>query len=75
MHAIDKGRPDFELIGLYEDAGVRETLKSLGSTERDLREAVGAVGYSADRVCEHLKSRLWRALRGGSTAARSDSDP
>ena len=75
MHAMDKPLLDFELVDLYEDARVRETVKSLDCTERDLRDAVHAVGYCPDRVCEHLKSRLWHALRGGSQSAPGGSDP
>ena len=54
---------DHLLIDLYEDPDVRDA--SFGCSEQDLREAVASVGYSAERVSEYLKSRLWRAVRAG----------
>jgi len=47
---------DRKLISLEEDYEVRDWMKSLGCTEHQLRNAVMAVGNSADAVREHLKT-------------------
>ncbi|MBB5712452.1 DUF3606 domain-containing protein [Sphingomonas xinjiangensis] len=49
------GSPDRDRISLSEDYEVRDWAKSLGVSEARLREAVGAVGNSADKVREYLK--------------------
>jgi Protein of unknown function (DUF3606) len=49
------GSPDRDRISLSEDYEVRDWSKSLGVTEERLREAVAAVGNSADKVREYLK--------------------
>ena len=51
------GAPDRNLISLNEDYEVRNWAKSLGCTEAQLRAAVKAVGNSADKVREYLKSK------------------
>lgn len=45
---------DRKLISLEEDYEVRDWSKSLGCTPEQLREAVKAVGNSADAVREYL---------------------
>ncbi|WP_371436593.1 DUF3606 domain-containing protein [Polaromonas sp.] len=45
---------DRKLISLEEDYEVRDWSKSLGCTPDQLREAVKAVGNSADAVREYL---------------------
>jgi len=45
---------DRKLISLEEDYEVRDWTKSLGCTEAELREAVKAVGNSAEKVREYL---------------------
>jgi len=45
---------DRKLISLEEDYEVRDWTKSLGCTEAKLREAVKAVGNSAEKVREYL---------------------
>ncbi|WP_399683665.1 DUF3606 domain-containing protein [Xenophilus sp.] len=54
----DKGKTghDRKLINLNEPYEVRDWTKSLGVSEEELRRAVEAVGNSADKVREHLKS-------------------
>ncbi len=47
---------DRKLISLAEDYEVRDWCKSLGCTEEQLRAAVQAVGHSADKVREYLKT-------------------
>lgn len=49
------GSPDRDRISLSEDYEVRDWTKSLGVSEERLREAVEAVGNSADKVREYLK--------------------
>jgi hypothetical protein len=51
----DVGSPDRDRISLSEDYEVRDWTKSLGVSEERLREAVQAVGNSADAVREYLK--------------------
>jgi hypothetical protein len=48
---------DRELIALDEPHEVRSWTESLGCTEEQLRDAVNAVGHSADAVRQHLKLR------------------
>ena len=47
---------DRNLINLSEPYEVRDWTNSLGVTEVQLREAVAAVGRSADKVREYLAS-------------------
>jgi len=47
---------DRKLINLNESYEVRAWTQSLGVTEEELRRAVAAVGNSADKVREYLKS-------------------
>lgn len=47
---------DRKLINLNEPYEVRDWTQSLGVSEEELRRAVAAVGNSADKVREHLKS-------------------
>jgi hypothetical protein len=49
------GSPDRDRISLSEDYEVRDWSKSLGVSEERLREAVGKVGNSADKVREYLR--------------------
>lgn len=49
------GGQDRKRINLNEDYEVRDWTKSLGVTEQQLRDAVKAVGDSAEKVREHLK--------------------
>ena len=49
------GTADRSRISLSEDYEVRDWTESLGVSEERLREAVGAVGNSADKVREYLK--------------------
>jgi hypothetical protein len=51
----DVGSPDRDRISLSEDYEVRDWSKSLGISEERLREAVAAVGNSAEKVREYLK--------------------
>lgn len=48
---------DSKLISLTEDYEVRDWTKSLACTPAKLREAVKAVGTSADKVREYLATR------------------
>jgi hypothetical protein len=48
---------DRKRISLEEDYEVRDWTKSLGCTEAQLREAVKAVGNSADKVREYLAKK------------------
>lgn len=54
--ADDKGQTgaDRQRISIEEDYERRDWAKSLGTTEDKLREAVQAVGNSADKVREYL---------------------
>jgi len=49
------GTPDRDRINLTEDYEVRDWAESLGVSQDRLREAVDAVGNSADRVRDYLK--------------------
>lgn len=49
------GSPDRDRISLSEDYEVRDWTESLGVSEERLREAVSAVGFSADKVRAYLK--------------------
>lgn len=49
------GSPDRDRISLSEDYEVRDWMQSLGVSEAELREAVDAVGNSADAVRAYLK--------------------
>lgn len=49
------GSPDRDRISLSEEYEVRDWTESLGVSEQRLREAVAAVGNSADKVREYLK--------------------
>lgn len=51
------GGTDRSRISLSEDYEVRDWTTSLGVTEEQLREAVDAVGNSADKVREYLDGR------------------
>lgn len=51
------GGADRSRISLGEDYEVRDWTKALGVTEAELREAVDAVGNSADKVREYLAGR------------------
>ena len=51
------GAPDRDRISLVEDYEVRDWTKALGVSEEELREAVDAVGNSADKVREYLSGR------------------
>lgn len=46
---------DRKEISLTEDYEVRDWTKRFGVTEERLREAVGKVGHSAERVGEYLR--------------------
>lgn len=48
---------DRKLISLREDYEVRDWTKSLGCTPDELREAVKAVGNSAEKVREYLAKK------------------
>jgi hypothetical protein len=48
---------DRKLISLEEPYEVRDWVESLGCTEDELRQAVKAVGHSAEAVRSHLASR------------------
>lgn len=48
---------DRKLISLAEDYEVRDWTKSLACTPAELREAVKAVGNSADKVREYLAAK------------------
>lgn len=49
-------RHDRRLISLSEPYEVRDWCRSLGCTKDELQRAVRAVGHSAEKVREHLKS-------------------
>lgn len=55
----DVGTPDRDRdrISLAEDYEVRDWTKTLEVSEDELREAVDAVGNSADKVREYLRGR------------------
>jgi hypothetical protein len=48
---------DRKLISLEEDYEVRDWTKNLGCTPAELREAVKAVGNSAEKVREYLAKK------------------
>lgn len=48
---------DRKLISIEEDYEVRDWTTSLGCTPEQLREAVKAVGNSADKVREYLSKK------------------
>ena len=50
------GAPDRDRISLSEDYEIREWTESLGVGEEELREAVDAVGNSADAVRAYLNN-------------------
>lgn len=50
------GSPDRDRISLSEDYEIRDWTTSLGVSEAELREAVDAVGNSADAVRAYLKT-------------------
>jgi hypothetical protein len=50
------GALDRDRISLSEDYEIRKWTKSLGVSEDELREAVDAVGNSADAVRAYLKN-------------------
>jgi len=50
----DTGSPDRDRISLSEDYEIRDWTQSLGVSEARLREAVSAVGDSADKVRAYL---------------------
>ncbi|MES2338791.1 MAG: DUF3606 domain-containing protein [Pseudomonadota bacterium] len=49
------GAPDRDRINMSEDYEVNDWTASLGVSRERLREAVNAVGNSADKVPEYLK--------------------
>ena len=49
---------DRKLIAMHEPHEVRSWMESLGCTETQLRDAVKAVGNSADAVREYLAGKL-----------------
>ncbi len=51
------GSPDRDRINLTEDYEIRDWTQSLGVSEQELREAVDAVGNSADAVRTYLGNR------------------
>jgi hypothetical protein len=50
------GSPDRDRINMSEDYEVRDWTESLGVSRERLKEAVDAVGTSADKVREYLKN-------------------
>ena len=52
-----KTASDRKFISLEQDYEVRDWAKSLGCTPEQLREAVRAVGNSADKVREYLRRK------------------
>lgn len=50
------GSPNRDRINLSEDHEIRDWIRSLGFSEQELREAVDAVGNSADAVRAYLGS-------------------
>lgn len=51
------GAPDRDRISLGEDYEIRDWTAALGVSEAELREAVDAVGSSANKVREYLEAR------------------
>ena len=52
--STNRGAQDRARVNVNEDHEVRYWTKALGVTEEKLREAVAAVGVSADAVRQHL---------------------
>ena len=50
----NRGAQDRARINVNEDHEIRYWTQALGVTEEELREAVAAVGVSADAVRQHL---------------------
>ncbi|MBN8843913.1 DUF3606 domain-containing protein [Sphingopyxis sp. C-1] len=50
------GAPDRDRISLSEDHEIRDCTESLGVGENELREAVDAIGNSADAVRAYLNT-------------------
>ena len=50
----NRGAQDRSRINVNEDHEVRYWMQTLGVSEEQLREAVAAVGVSADAVRQHL---------------------
>jgi hypothetical protein len=50
-----RNTPDSKRINIHEEHEVRYWTKALGVNEHELRNAVAAVGTSADKVREYLK--------------------
>ena len=50
----NRGAQDRSRINVNEDHEVRYWMQALGVSEEQLREAVAAVGVSADAVRQHL---------------------
>ncbi len=61
-----RGAADRSRINLNQDYEVRDWTEALGVTKEELSAAVAAVGNSADKVREYLKSG-----RGSKSASRS----
>ena len=57
MDDAKKTGQDRKLISLKEDYELRDWSKSLNTTPEKLKEAVAAVGDSADKVREYLKGK------------------
>lgn len=51
----DIGSPDRDRINVHEDYELQEWATSLGVTKEQIKEAVEAVGTSAEKVREYLK--------------------
>ncbi|WP_184533927.1 DUF3606 domain-containing protein [Variovorax sp. Sphag1AA] len=60
MHEIPDNKPlKGQRITLDDEQDVCTWTRSLGCSERELREAVAAVGSSAEKVRRHLAKRRW----------------
>jgi len=51
------GQQDRSRINVHEEWEVRYWTEALGVSRQELEKAVAAVGVSADKVHEHLKSK------------------
>jgi hypothetical protein len=51
----NRGSPDNRRIDIHDPNEVRHWTKALGVTEQQLKEAVGRVGTSAEKVRESLR--------------------
>ncbi len=51
------GQQDRSRINVHEEWEVRYWTEALGVSRQELEQAVAAVGVSADKVREHLKSK------------------